>query len=388
MNETLSPNSIIVVAVVETSNLVLITKQLLDEIESPTNRVLRERIFPSAAPISGPAIAAQWSDAERAAVGRFKIRAHDGSPASRAFAAAWSSALNGRSEDSRQNTVAAVAPLGTCRIVSAILSCATADAGAQRWIRVLARSRASNVWQFVQRERVIGRRVTALLDQAEFGRESTFAYEFAPSSELRRSPKNNPISVATRFPQGHLLVEGSDEARFVRMCNRSAVIADIHSQALGIEYKSNGGVNRLYFPDFVIKKLDGSVILVEIKPAAQWADSNNVRKWNSAMDYCHRAGWGFLITDGIRTPLQFVMDFYDEALSAALRNEMGIDRSLSGYGLNSVIHSVAELWSKLVAVCLKDGYQIGRKPLMISRLTEEDERQWQVDGGQLRLEGI
>lgn len=90
------------------------------------------------------------------------------------------------------------------------------------------------------------------------------------------------------------------------------------SEELVIPYISpiDGKMHR-YFTDFVVKKSNGEVMVIEVKPAKQTAppkiDTNlkgkpsksflkevetwgiNSSKWEAASDYCRKKGWKFVI---------------------------------------------------------------------------------------------
>jgi TnsA endonuclease N terminal len=86
------------------------------------------------------------------------------------------------------------------------------------------------------------------------------------------------------------------------------------SEELAIPYRSplDGRVHR-YFPDMIVKKRDGDIILVEIKPYAQTQKPEvpakktkaflneaatyviNQAKWEAADQFCRSRGWKFQI---------------------------------------------------------------------------------------------
>lgn len=71
---------------------------------------------------------------------------------------------------------------------------------------------------------------------------------------------------------------------------------------------------RRYFPDFVIEKTDGSVVMVEIKPSKECSEprqtpkksrrkflaesatyATNQAKWEAARKFCEIRGWSFKV---------------------------------------------------------------------------------------------
>lgn len=86
------------------------------------------------------------------------------------------------------------------------------------------------------------------------------------------------------------------------------------SEEFCIPYRSpvDNRVHR-YFPDFWVKKNDGSVMVIEVKPAVQaeppkqpsrltrryvsevFEYGKNQAKWAAARDYCEDRGWQFVV---------------------------------------------------------------------------------------------
>lgn len=86
------------------------------------------------------------------------------------------------------------------------------------------------------------------------------------------------------------------------------------SEEFCIPYRSpvDNRVHR-YFPDFWVKKNDGSVMVIEVKPAVQaeppkqpsrltrryvsevFEYGKNQAKWAAARDYCDDRGWQFVV---------------------------------------------------------------------------------------------
>lgn len=86
------------------------------------------------------------------------------------------------------------------------------------------------------------------------------------------------------------------------------------SEEFCIPYRSpvDNRIHR-YFPDFWVKKGDGSVVVIEVKPASQaeppkkpgrltrryvsevFEYGKNQAKWNAAREYCEDRGWEFMV---------------------------------------------------------------------------------------------
>jgi hypothetical protein len=86
------------------------------------------------------------------------------------------------------------------------------------------------------------------------------------------------------------------------------------SEEFCIPYRSpvDNRIHR-YFPDFWVKKVDGSVMVIEVKPASQaeppkqpkrmsrryvnevFEYGKNQAKWKAAREYCDDRGWQFVV---------------------------------------------------------------------------------------------
>lgn len=86
------------------------------------------------------------------------------------------------------------------------------------------------------------------------------------------------------------------------------------SEEFCIPYRSpvDNRIHR-YFPDFWVKKMDGSVLVIEVKPASQaeppkqpkrmsrryvnevFEYGKNQAKWKAATEYCKDRGWNFIV---------------------------------------------------------------------------------------------
>lgn len=51
--------------------------------------------------------------------------------------------------------------------------------------------------------------------------------------------------------------------------------------------------NRYYIPDFLIERIDGSTVLMEVKPICYLESAINVAKFAAAREYCVKNGWTF-----------------------------------------------------------------------------------------------
>lgn len=144
--------------------------------------------------------------------------------------------------------------------------------------------------------------------------------------------KNNPPSRGSRYYQGQfpiteckkyegdppIIYRSSWEYKFMLYCERNPHVIKWSSEPFHIKYK-NPFDKKLhkYYPDFYIKKDDGSIIIIEIKPKkytkkprkpSKETKKNinryneelknyriNSAKWKYAIAYCNQFGWKFSI---------------------------------------------------------------------------------------------
>lgn len=101
----------------------------------------------------------------------------------------------------------------------------------------------------------------------------------------------------------------SYERRFIEYCESSPDIAAWGYECIPIKYRSAlDNKEHTYWPDFYLRKTDGSRYIIEIKPYAQTRQPNqdtsryahreyyrNVSKWNAANQFANERGMSFII---------------------------------------------------------------------------------------------
>lgn len=96
--------------------------------------------------------------------------------------------------------------------------------------------------------------------------------------------------------------ESGVELWFAQRLDMSTTVRTYCEQALEIPYHLYGR-RRTYYPDFVVDLADGRRLVVELKASVtDFSLYENIVKFNAATDFCHSRGWGFVATDGYRTP--------------------------------------------------------------------------------------
>lgn len=91
--------------------------------------------------------------------------------------------------------------------------------------------------------------------------------------------------------------ESNLERYFLELLESIDDVVFYQEQPLKIAYNQQGR-RTYYFPDILFLLRDGRVVVVEIKPRNEMALFHNWTKWTALQRYCHRHGYGFLVTDG------------------------------------------------------------------------------------------
>ena len=84
------------------------------------------------------------------------------------------------------------------------------------------------------------------------------------------------------------------EKRYCELLDTSQDVRTYRSEPMYIPY-SSGETVRNYVPDFLVTYLDGSCVLVEVKPMALVNLPGNVVKINAARNWCAENGMKFLV---------------------------------------------------------------------------------------------
>lgn len=115
--------------------------------------------------------------------------------------------------------------------------------------------------------------------------------------KLFASEKNKPI-----------IYRSSWEKKFILWCERCEKVKHWGSECIGIPYilPLDGNVHT-YYPDFIVEMVDGTIIVVEIKPSNQveqpltensysmTAWIKNRAKWNAIVEICNTKNYKFCI---------------------------------------------------------------------------------------------
>jgi hypothetical protein len=111
-----------------------------------------------------------------------------------------------------------------------------------------------------------------------------------------------------------IVYRSSWELKCMQKFDEHPDVVEWSSEELIVPYMDvSSGKQRRYFPDFIVKKADGTTFMVEVKPEKEthppalskkkttkylrevltWG--TNSSKWSAAEAYCKRRGWIFMV---------------------------------------------------------------------------------------------
>jgi hypothetical protein len=120
----------------------------------------------------------------------------------------------------------------------------------------------------------------------------------------------NPTSCKKLFPtmvKQEIIYRSSYEKKFITWLESNKSVKYWGSECLKIPYLYIDGKMHNYYPDYFIEMVDGSCIVVEIKPHNQtikpinencWAYkeyTKNMCKWRATKEFCNAKGYQFKI---------------------------------------------------------------------------------------------
>lgn len=250
--------------------------------------------------------------------------------------------------------------------VGALLYSASGGAiDSQAVVELLHRERAA-----IEAERVRARTAERLDDRlgAILGQASPQPSEEAPAAWTDLRPCRSVETQADVFWSDKLgrVVECESmlEFSFFDLLECAPLVRRYCEQPLEIRYRWFDGPHR-YVPDVAVELDDGRLYIVEVKPRLYWADGRNLAKWNAATQWCADRGWGFVVTDGRRTPVSM--------LGLASRSDFDVLERITAQGpasygeLRAGWFSSGRTWTILQATALEFGFALQRGPLRVHR---------------------
>ena len=135
--------------------------------------------------------------------------------------------------------------------------------------------------------------------------------EFKPIKDGRYSQGYiNPASCKKLFPQmktDKIIYRSSYERKFIVWLENNEQVKNWGSECIRIPYLYIDGKMHSYYPDYFVEMVDGTKMVVEIKPSSQtkrpvnentWVGKEyrkNMCKWKATMEFCQAKGYKFKI---------------------------------------------------------------------------------------------
>ncbi|TCM99386.1 TnsA endonuclease-like protein [Paenibacillus sp. BK033] len=114
-----------------------------------------------------------------------------------------------------------------------------------------------------------------------------------PIRKIRPTKGRNYRSKISRSKNLQIVhAESLLERDFVRLCNFDKAITNIYFQPVGIRFFYQGR-ERKYFPDYLLKTIDDTFVLVEVKLKEFAGKDKNKAKFLAAAEFCKTKGWKF-----------------------------------------------------------------------------------------------
>ena len=98
-----------------------------------------------------------------------------------------------------------------------------------------------------------------------------------------------------------------EEIRVIKRLEKHDAFRKLRGQCLCIPYRF-GGKNRRYYPDFVVLTKTGKVVIIEVKPIADMATKQNLKKYKALAKYCKQHGYLYLMCDKLLRPYSKVKE--------------------------------------------------------------------------------
>ena len=93
---------------------------------------------------------------------------------------------------------------------------------------------------------------------------------------------------------GKIKVKSSWEKKCAQMLDEDKDVLNFQYEAICIRYNYKGG-KRNYYPDFLVRMKNGSVLMYEVKPKKLVDYGKNKPKAASGRRFCRKMGWKYKI---------------------------------------------------------------------------------------------
>lgn len=107
--------------------------------------------------------------------------------------------------------------------------------------------------------------------------------------------------------------ESGCERRILKYLDANSYVTEINAQCVCIPY----GDKQNYYPDIVIKTIDNTICIIEVKPYFYMPLYKNILKFEALHNYCKERNIGYLIVDD---RLNSFFDYNDNICNATLEN--------------------------------------------------------------------
>ena len=87
------------------------------------------------------------------------------------------------------------------------------------------------------------------------------------------------------------------EKSFAEYLDNDMTVLTYSYESIIVSYVTNlrSGRLRKYFPDFYVERVDGTKLLIEIKPKRFMSRNINQKKWEAARHWCEEHGAEFIV---------------------------------------------------------------------------------------------
>ena len=127
----------------------------------------------------------------------------------------------------------------------------------------------------------------------------TVMYDVSSAKKRRKIPNFQSGTYFSVKNNKELSYRSAWELEVYKCLESANHVLSYHVEPFAIPYTFKGKKHH-YYPDILVKFLDGNTQLWEIKPSNQTLLEKNQAKWNSAKAYCMNRGWGFeVITETV-----------------------------------------------------------------------------------------
>jgi hypothetical protein len=120
-----------------------------------------------------------------------------------------------------------------------------------------------------------------------------------------------------------------------------------------------------YYPDVLIKLMDGRFLLAEIKPVPLMPLTRNINKCRALFDFCTERGWGMLVTDGREALQELLIKEIDREFESVLIERLS-DGPLHEQEFESIAARFPDSAAALPAIVLRLELDYSLEPFVLA----------------------